>query len=439
MGAPLFGLRARRSQGARREAVPPPLVLVCAAAVGLVRLHCQCLRGFVPTPTASRAHGTRSKVASLPLASLRTSHAAVLKNGGAAQLSDAALEAQGSPLAAGLVGVLGGVAVAEGGFLPSQAAVERTSGTVLGSLLEHHGSWSEDLFLAAVLCITAYCLLEMNSIQMRCPHFEARVHTTCNFLAALCSLYGIAMERIFRESPDLWWAILTPLLYGMSNLTMTKLMAMYKGPQAYKRLFELGQSFTLSFQGIHLLAWSSVYPALYWAAMPFWYWSLKKLAEAVVYVFDLVSNEDAAQKEAHRGRSRTWGGFGLGMDALTIGFTAVNFAAALVDNAYMGVYTLRGPEGFFEVSRSLVGTAGWGSDHLRMALVKPALGSLVLSMAVFIGTLVSRRRLPLAVGVPIAAVLSALGPWLVFFWHRLVDSAEPWLPELLGPFSLMAS
>lgn len=29
-------------------------------------------------------------------------------------------------------------------------------------------------------------------------------------------------------------------------------------------------------------------------------------------------------------------------------------------------------EAFFEVSHSLADTAGWGSDHLRMALVKPA-------------------------------------------------------------------
>lgn len=342
-------------------------------------------------------------------------------------------EVLGNPLAIGLAGVLGGVALAEAGAAPPQAMMDRTTGTVLGALLEHHGSAGEDLFLAGVLCVTAYCLVEMFAMQMRCPHWEARLHVATNVLAALLSLYGVALERIFRESPDLWWAVLTPILYGVSNLTMKQLLSAYKGPQAYTRLFELGQSFTLSFQGIHLLAWSSVYPALYWAAMPFWYWSLKKLVEQLVYMVGLVSVEsDTRREQAHRDRSETWGGFGLGLDALTISFAAVNFAATLADNAYMGVFTLRGPEGFFEASRLLVETGGWGSDHLRMALVKPALGSLVLSMAVFLGTLVSRKRLPLAVGVPIAGALSALGPWLVFFWHRLVDPAEPWLPELLG-------
>lgn len=339
--------------------------------------------------------------------------------------------AWGGPLAAGLVGALGGTALLESGLGPSQPSVQRAAGAVLGPLLEHHGSAGEDLFLAAVVGVTLYCLAEMATMQMRCPHPEARLHTACNVLATLCSLYGIAMERVFRESPDLWWAVLTPICYGVSNLTMTRLMRMYHGPVAYQRLFELGQSFTLSFQGIHLLAWSSVYPALYWAALPFWYWSLKKLVEPVSYMLGVVSGDDVAHAEEHRSRG-SWGGFGLELDAMTIGFMVVNFASALADNAYMGVYTLRGPEGFFEVSRALAETGGWGSDHLRMALVKPALGSLVLSMAVFLGTLVSRRRLPLAVGVPVSVLLSSVGPWLVFFWHRLVDPAEPWLPELLG-------
>ena len=35
-------------------------------------------------------------------------------------------------------------------------------------------------------------------------------------------------------------------------------------------------------------------------------------------------------------RSQGWGAFGLEMDAGTIAFMAVNFAAALADNTYMG-------------------------------------------------------------------------------------------------------
>eukprot|EP00933_Yihiella_yeosuensis_P017388 TRINITY_DN14530_c1_g3_i1.p1 TRINITY_DN14530_c1_g3~~TRINITY_DN14530_c1_g3_i1.p1 ORF type:complete len:451 (+),score=23.69 TRINITY_DN14530_c1_g3_i1:26-1354(+) len=308
---------------------------------------------------------------------------------------------------------------------------------VFGNFFEHYGSMNEDLFLIFVLGVTVYCLGEMSAMTMMCPHREAKIHTTANALAALFSVYGIVSERIFRESPGLWWGILTPLLYLVSNFTMTRLMKMYKGPMAYKRLFDLGQSFTLSFQGIHCLAWSSVYPQLYWLALPFWYWSLKKLVEPVTYLFGVIAGENASAVEEHKARSSSWGAFGLEFDAVTICFTLVNFAAALADNAYMGAYTLRGPDGFFEVSRSLADDAlagGWGSDHLRMALVKPAVGSLVVSMAVFLGTLVSRKRLPLAVGVPISVLLSSIGPWFVFFWHRLVDPDEPWLPEFLGDF-----
>lgn len=305
--------------------------------------------------------------------------------------------------------------------------------SVQNVMVDHHATMAEDLFLLFVVCVTAYCLSEMKAMQMHCPHFQARLHTSCNFLAAVCSLYGLAMERCFRESPDLWWAVLTPILYGISNLTMSPLMGAYKGPIAYRRLFELGQSFTLSFQGIHLLAWSSVYPVLYWAALPFWYWSLKKLVEPVTYVMGVLAGDDAERVQEKQRSSQAWSCFGMELDVLTVMFMGVNFLSALVDNTYMGIYTLRGPDGFFEASRGLEEvTGGWGSDHLRTALVKPALGSLVLSIAVFLGTLCSRKRLPLAIGVPLAALLSAIGPWFVFFWHRLVDPEEPWLPELLG-------
>lgn len=337
---------------------------------------------------------------------------------------DAGASAQfalGLPLLAGLLGVL---------------SVVGGPGTPLGGVWEalqaHYGSAMEEAFLVSVVAITGYCLAEMFQMQMKCPHWEARLHILCNTLAIFCSLYGIGLERVYRESPDLWWAVLTPVLYTISNFTMTRLMNMYSGPTAYKRLFDLGQSFTLSFQGIHLLAWSSVYPWLFWAAMPFWYWSIKKLVEPVIYMLGVMSGEDAGRVSEHRDRDESWGAFGLEMDAGTIAFMALNFAAALADNAYMGTYTIRGPEGFFEVSRSLADTAGWGSDHLRMALVKPAVGSLIISVAVFVGTLCSRGKMPLAVGVPISAVLSALGPWFVFFWHRAVDPSEPWLPELMG-------
>jgi hypothetical protein len=340
-----------------------------------------------------------------------------------------------------------GVAEARSSSSPSSFAVAAAAGAVAAAevfkaplspsaafttLSEHYGSINEDVFLIFVVAVTAYCFLEMANMQMHCSHVEARLHTSANILAATLSIYGLLSERLFRESPGLWWGVATPVAYLVSNFTMTRLMKIYRGPLAYKRLFDLGQSFTLSFQGIHCLAWSSVYPELYWLALPFWYWSLKKLVEPVTYLAGVVSGENSEEVEEHRTRDASWGAFGLELDVLTIGFTLANFIAAIADNAYMGTYTFRGPDGFFEVSRSLESTAGWGSDHLRMALVKPAVGSLVVSMAVFLGTLVSRKRLPLAIGVPCSVLLSSIGPWFVFFWHRLVDPGEPWLPEFSG-------
>lgn len=357
-------------------------------------------RTFVPAPTSLRPRSARC-----PAHALATE------------------VAQAEPREASALVSVGAVA----GLVASEALAAPWRPSLLWGLMQ--GPVVEDVFLLLVAGLSIFSLSETATMQMRCPHAEARVHTVCNALATVCSLYGMVMEWCFRESPGLWWGVLTPALYLVSNLTMSQLMKMYKGPEAYRRLFDLGQSFTLSFQGIHLLSWSSLYPCLYWAAMPFWYWSIKKLLEPLAYLQGVAAGENASRLEVQK--RQAWGSFGLEMDAMTLGFMLANFVAAIADNVYMATYTIRGPEGFFEVSRALSETAG-GSDHLRMALVKPAVGSLVVSLAVFLGTLVSRKRVPFNIGVPASALLSTLGPWLVFFWHRLVDPAEPWLPELMG-------
>eukprot|EP00419_Tripos_fusus_P008320 CAMPEP_0172672602 /NCGR_PEP_ID=MMETSP1074-20121228/11647_1 /TAXON_ID=2916 /ORGANISM="Ceratium fusus, Strain PA161109" /LENGTH=415 /DNA_ID=CAMNT_0013489813 /DNA_START=26 /DNA_END=1273 /DNA_ORIENTATION=+ len=402
-------------------AITRSLSAVCGVAGAITAgLQQRPRKAYVPAPRFART------VKNLPISeSSRQQHNPVALRAHVSDLVTTTSTGHGKPQGGWLtLGIVGA-------FLLSMCTLMPAS--IQSVMVDHHATMAEDLFLIFIVGVTAYCLSEMKDMQMKCPHLQARVHTSCNFLATVCSLYGLAMERFFRESPDLWWAVLTPILYGISNLTMSQLMDAYKGPLAYRRLFELGQSFTLSFQGIHLLAWSSVYPALYWAALPFWYWSLKKLVEPVTYMVGVVAGDDAKRVKEKQQTSQSWSCFGMELDALTVIFMGINFLSALVDNTYMGIYTLRGPEGFFEASRGLEEvTGGWGSDHLRTALVKPSLGSLVLSMAVFLGTLCSRKRLPLAVGVPLAAVLSALGPWVVFFWHRLVDPNEPWLPELLG-------
>eukprot|EP00929_Paragymnodinium_shiwhaense_P023388 TRINITY_DN14649_c0_g1_i2.p1 TRINITY_DN14649_c0_g1~~TRINITY_DN14649_c0_g1_i2.p1 ORF type:complete len:323 (-),score=15.91 TRINITY_DN14649_c0_g1_i2:109-1077(-) len=183
---------------------------------------------------------------------------------------DEEMESTGRKLIGTLLGLVGVVIAVESS--PVDLTDDSSPGlrSLFGPLMEHHASVGEDCFLVTLLLLSVYCLWEFVTMQMKCPHLEAKLHTAANAVAMLFTMYGVAVERIFRESPDLWWGVLTPAVYLVSNLTMTRLMAMYKGPQAYHRLFELGQSFTLSFQGIHLLAWSSVYPGLFWLAMPFW-------------------------------------------------------------------------------------------------------------------------------------------------------------------------
>jgi len=420
------------SQCSQRGFVPPPVVrngdIVLAATAGIVAKHTNPKKDAkrVPIPPPHALGTPRVNVDTLPgsITSARKAHAA----GRASHIPNP----HGSDRQSSLW-IFNAAAFVFSAWLVSGGlgSLQQLMDSMWVQLVMHHASAVEDLMLLLLASISVYCLQQMFAMQMHCPHWEARMHVACNALALLCSLYGLFAERCFREAPSLWWAVAVPVLYLVSNVTMTELMRRYRGPIAYKRLFELGQSFVVSFQGIHIIGWSSVYPQLFWIVMPFWYWSLKKLIEPVIHLAGIAAEEDKEHVEA-RSKAGEWEIFGLQLNMLTIIFGLANFASAVVDNAYMGVYTLRGPEGLFEVSRSLEDTAGWGSDHLRQALVKPAEGSLVISLAVFIGTLVQRGKLPTSLGVPASVLLSSIGPWLVFFWHRSVDSSEPWLPEFLG-------
>jgi len=99
------------------------------------------------------------------------------------------------------------------------------------------------------------------------------------------------------------------------------------------------------------------------------------------------------------------------------------------DNLYMAVYTWRGPAGFWGWSAENIPAV---NDHLRTGLVKPAFGSLTISILVFLATLVYRKKVPMPVALALNVVLASVGPWLILYYHKLIDFSEPWQPEIMG-------
>lgn len=120
---------------------------------------------------------------------------------------------------------------------------------------------------------------------------------------------------------------------------------------------------------------------------------------------------------------------GIKNDTPTLVYSILNFAGAVFDNLYMAVYTWRGPEGFWGWSQANIPGV---NDHLRTGLVKPAFGSLTISVLVFLGTLVYRKQMSDKIGIPLNVILASVGPWLILYYHKLIDWDEPWQPEIAG-------
>eukprot|EP00958_Prasinococcus_capsulatus_P015835 scaffold1707_cov357-Prasinococcus_capsulatus_cf.AAC.15 len=83
---------------------------------------------------------------------------------------------------------------------------------------------------------------------------------------------------------------------------------------------------------------------------------------------------------------------GIEFNAPTIGYVGLNLSAALFDNAWMLLYTIKGPAGFWAFSTL------YAPNDLELSLIKPAVGSLTVSVVVFLGTLVARRKMPAWLG-----------------------------------------
>lgn len=289
------------------------------------------------------------------------------------------------------------------------------------------GGIIEDSFMGLLAGVSVYSLIQMAFLKRKSNSFSGLAHTATGAMQIGTVLYAIVEERCLRESPGPVWAVFTFVIFMVNNITMWPLLKYFKGTEVQRVLFKLAYSFIISFQGIHAIAWSIKYEWLYWVVMPFWFWSVKKLQESSDNIFALLPDGTIpipGVQEAARRRVQ-----GIQNDTPTIVYSILNFAGAVFDNLYMAVYTWRGPAGFW--GWSLANIPGV-NDHLRTGLVKPSFGSLTISVLVFLGTLVYRKKLTVQLALALNVVLASIGPWLILYYHKLVDWDEPWQPEISG-------
>jgi len=302
---------------------------------------------------------------------------------------------------------------------------------VANGLVSNHaegvGGIIEDSFMALLVAVSLYSLYQMAFLKRKSNSWSGLAHTATGAMQIVTVVYAILEERCLRESPGAVWAVFTFAIFMVNNITMWPLLKYFRGSEVQRVLFKLAYSFIISFQGIHAIAWSIQYEWLYWVVMPFWFYSVKKLFESSDNIFALLPDGSVpvpGLQEAARRRVK-----GIQSDTPTIVYSALNFAGAVFDNLYMAVYTWRGPAGFWGWSAANIPAV---NDHLRTGLVKPAFGSLTISVLVFLGTLVYRKKIGTNTALALNVVLASIGPWLILYYHKLVDWSEPWQPEILG-------
>jgi len=288
------------------------------------------------------------------------------------------------------------------------------------------GGIVEDGFLLLLTFTSLFSLFQLGGLKRKANTWSGLAHTATGAMQIGVVLYAVVEERCFRESPGAIWAVFTFVIFMVNNITMWPLLKYFKGPEFQRVLFKLAYSFIISFQGIHAIAWSASYPWLYWIVMPFWYYSILKLAESADNIFALLPDNDLIKDYQEGCRKRTKG---LTDDTPTLVYSILNFAGAVFDNLYMAVYTWRGPAGFWGYSQETIPAV---NDHLRTGLVKPCFGSLTISVVVFVGTLVYRKKISIQTAIALNVVLASIGPWLILYYHKLIDWDEPWQPEIMG-------
>ena len=294
-------------------------------------------------------------------------------------------------------------------FLP-RAFVGEAIDFVYG-VRSHHASNIEDAYLLLLVAVSMFCLGQMTSTPRKSKSWGTNLHIAAGSIQFFLALYAVVLQRVYREIPGwTWqWASFSACLIGCA--TVGPLMKYYKGPRVYQTLFALGSDFVISFQGIQLTAWSARPDApewMYWAVMPFWYWSILKLVTTGKYALALTPESSFGDgllgSLAARSRASLEG---MQRDAPTYVYVGLNTAAALFDNAWMLLYTIKGPEAFWAFSTR------FAPQDLTLSQIKPAVGSLTVSCVVFLGTLAARRKVPAWLAGALNVILASVGPWIV--------------------------
>lgn len=289
----------------------------------------------------------------------------------------------------------------------------------------------EDVCLSGLFVCTLYSLYKLFAVRRKSLTLGTTLHVLTGAGAFLTSLYAIGLERAFRISPGWGWCWASALLYTANSLSWFPLIKIFRGSAESKYAFYLAYSFVVSFQGVQLIAWAAQPDApdwMYWAVMPFWWWSIRKLGESGDFILALLPEETISswpaplRRLAEGSKERIPG---IQPDAATLSYTGLNVAAALFDNSYMLLFTLLGPTQFWHTSMMFCAN----DFHLR--LLKADAGSLTVSVLVFLSTVAIRRQMPWNVIIALNVLLGSTGPWVVLLWHKILDWNEYFFPQFV--------
>ena len=330
---------------------------------------------------------------------------------------------------------------AHGGVAAAAADARRALERAATGLVENHapgvGGIIEDSFLGLLTVGTVYALWRSSVIPRPIGNPIARksktnaswVHVVTGAGGLAMALYAVGLERIYRESPGWTWMWVSSAMFMANALTYGPLMNIFKASKEGKYAMQLGYSFVASFQGVVWIAWSAQPDApdwMYWAVMPYWYFSLAKLWESTEFVLALTpkpEDADGVWAKVTEGSRKRLGK--MTPDAATLTYVGLNAAAAVFDNCYMALYTLLGPEQFWHTSQA------FNDSDFHLRLVKGTTGSLTVALLIFISTLGWRKQMPMKYAIWLNVVLGSVGPWIVLFWHKLLDPSEDWFPQFV--------
>lgn len=314
------------------------------------------------------------------------------------------------------------------------------SGAARG-LVENHapgvGGIIEDSFLGLLTVGTVYALWRSSVIPRPIGNPIARksrtnaswIHVVTGAGGLAMALYGVGLERIYRESPGWTWMWVSSFMFMANALSYGPLMNIFKASKEGKYAMQLGYSFVASFQGVVWIAWSAQPDApdwMFWAVMPYWYFSLAKLWESTEFVLALTpkpADPDGVWAKVTSGSRARLGK--MTPDAATLTYVGLNAAAAIFDNCYMALYTLLGPEQFWHTSQA------FNDSDFHLRLIKGTTGSLTVALLIFISTLGWRKQMPMKYAIWLNVILGSVGPWIVLFWHKLLDPSEDWFPQFV--------